>query len=155
MQIEETVLLYICKLLKENLNLCLIIFRITMSGGIEKALEGHLLAATQAMEQQLDAEIERLDKMDEDDLEVSINGMKETGNKIQGNYREIVSLIEQTSTYLQLREKVKCIELEYIYKPEIQGQTSANFRRESSFFSLNLLARLNLGRNCILFLLQT
>ena len=42
-----------------------------MSGGIEQALEGHLLAATSAMEQQLDAEIERLDKMDEDDMEVS------------------------------------------------------------------------------------
>ena len=40
------------------------------AGGLERALEGHLLKATEAMEQQLDAEIERLDKMDEDDLEV-------------------------------------------------------------------------------------
>ncbi|KAH3839976.1 thioredoxin domain-containing protein 9-like [Dreissena polymorpha] len=39
-------------------------------GGIERALEGHLLQATKVVEQQLDAEIERLDKMDEDDFEV-------------------------------------------------------------------------------------
>lgn len=38
--------------------------------GIQNALEGHLLKATQVMEQQLDAEIERLDKFDEDDFEV-------------------------------------------------------------------------------------
>ena len=43
-----------------------------MSGaGLEQALEGHLLKASQAIEQQLDAEIERLDKLDEDDLEVN------------------------------------------------------------------------------------
>ena len=45
-------------------------------GGLEKALEGHLLAASQAVEQQLDAEIERLDKMDEDDMEVIVFAVK-------------------------------------------------------------------------------
>lgn len=38
--------------------------------GMQNALEGQLLKATQVVEQQLDAEIERLDKFDEDDFEV-------------------------------------------------------------------------------------
>lgn len=38
--------------------------------GLQNALEGHLIQATQVVEQQVDAEIERLEKMDEDDFEV-------------------------------------------------------------------------------------
>lgn len=38
--------------------------------GMQNALEGHLLQASKAVEEQLDAEINRLDKMDEDDFDV-------------------------------------------------------------------------------------
>lgn len=40
------------------------------TAAVQNALEGHLLQATKVMEQQLDSEIERLDKMDEDDFDV-------------------------------------------------------------------------------------
>lgn len=39
------------------------------SGNVQNALEGQLLQAAKMVEQQLDAEIEKLDKMDEDDFE--------------------------------------------------------------------------------------
>ncbi|KAL4230815.1 Thioredoxin domain-containing protein 9 [Mactra antiquata] len=39
------------------------------NAAVQNALEGHLLQATKVVEQQLDAEIERLDKMDEDDFD--------------------------------------------------------------------------------------
>ncbi|XP_052796926.1 thioredoxin domain-containing protein 9-like [Mya arenaria] len=39
-------------------------------GGMEKMLEGQLLEASKVVEQQLDAEIDRLEKMDEDDFDM-------------------------------------------------------------------------------------
>ena len=45
-----------------------------------------------------------------------------SGNKLEGDMRDIVSLQAQTSSYFQLREKLKCIE--HIDKSETQAKTS-------------------------------
>lgn len=61
-------------------------------GGLEKALEGHLLAASQAVEQQLDAEIERLDKMDEDDMEALRQRRLDAMKKAQTQKQEWIAI---------------------------------------------------------------
>lgn len=67
---------------------------------MQAAIEQRLVQATKVMEQQLDAEIERLDKMDEDDFEVlrqkRMDALKKAANQKQewmqqghGSYSEI------------------------------------------------------------------
>ncbi|KAJ8297579.1 hypothetical protein KUTeg_024110 [Tegillarca granosa] len=69
---------------------------------MEKALEAHLMQATQMIEQQVDAEIEKLDKMEDDDYEKlrqrRMDAMKKSQQQKQdwlaaghGHYFEIAS----------------------------------------------------------------
>ncbi|ESO88497.1 hypothetical protein LOTGIDRAFT_193380 [Lottia gigantea] len=69
---------------------------------MEQALEQHLLQATQAMEQQVDAEIEKMSKMDEDDFDAlrqkRMDMMKKSAQQKQewlaqghGEYTEIAN----------------------------------------------------------------
>ena len=62
-----------------------------MDQGIEQAIQGHLMQATNAMEQQLDAEIERLDKMDEDDFDVLRQRRMDALKKAQTQKQEWMS----------------------------------------------------------------
>ena len=50
------------------------------------------------------------------------SGISYTGNKLEGEEGDTVSLQAQTSPYFQLREKFKCTE--HKYKSEIQLKTS-------------------------------
>lgn len=59
--------------------------------GMQNPLEGHLLQATKVVEQQLDAEIERLDKMDEDDFEVLRQKRMEALKKSQQQKQEWIA----------------------------------------------------------------
>ncbi|XP_045203350.2 thioredoxin domain-containing protein 9-like [Mercenaria mercenaria] len=59
--------------------------------GMQNALEGHLLQATKVVEQQLDSEIERLDKLDEDDFEVLRQKRMDALKKAQQQKQEWMS----------------------------------------------------------------
>lgn len=63
-----------------------------MDQGIQSAIEGHLLQATKVVEEQLDAEIERLDKMDEDDFEMLRQKRLEALKKSQLQKQEWISI---------------------------------------------------------------
>jgi len=62
-----------------------------MNAGIENAIQNHLLQATTAVEQQLDAEIERLDKMDEDDFETLRQRRMDALKKAQSKKQEWIA----------------------------------------------------------------
>lgn len=63
-----------------------------MEGALQNAMEQQLVNAAKAVEQQLDAEIEKLDKMDEDDIESLRRKRMQQMKKAQDQKREWLSL---------------------------------------------------------------
>ena len=92
------------------------VFSVTlkMEGAMQNAIEQQLVQAAKTVEAQLDAEIERLDKMDEDDIEELRRKRMQQMKKAQDQKREWMQLghgkyeeIPEEKEFLMFQRKVK------------------------------------------------